>query len=171
VVEEPRLDLTISDATPDDIPAIVEIVNDVIRTSDAIWSEDLVTVEQRLQWLRLRQQSGFVVLAARRGPELVGFATYGPFRDFPGYSQTVELTIHTAAGHRGRGIGTKLLEALIERARDARLHVMVAGVDAGNLGSIRLHERLGFTEVARMPEVGRKAGRWLDLVLLQLVLD
>lgn len=161
----------IGDATEADVPAIVALVNDVIATSDAIWSEQPVTLEQRHAWLTARQAGGHVVLAARVGAELAGFATYGPFRDPPGYAGTVELTVHCAAGHRGAGIGTRLLEALIARARAAGLHVLVAGVDAGNTGSIRLHERLGFTEVARMPEVGRKAGRWLDLVLLQLILD
>lgn len=74
-------------------------------------------------------------------------------------------------GERGRGIGRALLEELIARARTRGAHVMVAGVESGNAGSIALHERLGFVEVGRMPQVGAKFGRWLDLTFLQLVLD
>jgi phosphinothricin acetyltransferase len=63
------------------------------------------------------------------------------------------------------------METLVERARAAGVHVLVAAVDAENEASLRFHERLGFVEVARMPEVGQKFGRWLDLVLLQRIVD
>jgi len=72
--------------------------------------------------------------------------------------------------HR-RGVGRALIEALLDRARADGVHAVIAGIDAENERSLRFHERLGFVEVARMPEVGRKFDRWLDLVLLQRLLD
>jgi L-amino acid N-acyltransferase len=106
--------------------------------------------------------------------ELVGFTAYGHFRGsgkWPGYGRTVEHSIHVAESSWGRGVGRQLLTALIERARNDGFHVMVAAIDGDNVRSIAFHGRLGFVEVARMPEVGHKFGRWLDLVLVQLVLD
>jgi L-amino acid N-acyltransferase YncA len=102
---------------------------------------------------------------------VIGFATYGDFRAWPGYAQTVEHSLYVAPEHQRQGTGGLLLEALVARARADRLHVMVAGIAADNAASIALHAMLGFAEVGRMPEIGRKFDRWLDLVLMQLILD
>jgi phosphinothricin acetyltransferase len=163
-------DVVVDDATEADVPAIVAIYNEVMTNSTAIWSDRPVSVEERVAWLHDRRSAGRPVLVARLGDETIGFTSYGPFRDWPGYVTTAELSIHIADGHRGRGAGHLLLGALIDRARSAGLHALVAGVDADNDGSIRFHREHGFHEVARMPEVGRKFGQWLDLVLLQLTL-
>jgi len=90
---------------------------------------------------------------------------------WPGYRFTVEHSVHVRQDRWGRGIGRMLVEALVDRARLEEKHVMVAGIDASNVRSIRFHERLGFFEVARMPEIGEKFGRRLDLVLVQRLLD
>jgi L-amino acid N-acyltransferase YncA len=110
---------------------------------------------------------------AEAGGTVVGFAAYGSFRGsgkWPGYRHTVEHTIHVHKDYWGRGIGRSLLNALIERARSNDVHVMVAAVDGANQDSISFHERLGFTTVARMPEVGRKFDQWLELVLMQRII-
>jgi len=104
----------------------------------------------------------------------VGVAAFGWFRDVvkrPGYRFTVENTIHVREDRRGSGVGRDLMRALFDDARQRGKHTMVAAIDSANETSIRLHERLGFVEVARMPEIGAKFGRWLDLVLLQFRLD
>ena len=75
--------------------------------------------------------------------------------------------MHVRADRRGEGIGTAVVAALIARAGELGKHVMIAGIDADNAGSIRMHERLGFTQAARLSQVGWKFDRWLDLVLLQ----
>jgi L-amino acid N-acyltransferase YncA len=80
----------------------------------------------------------------------------------------VEHTIHVDAAHRGQGVGDALLRAMIDRLRSMGKAVLVAGLDAGNDGSARFHERFGFRRVAHLPGVGRKAGQPVDLVLLQL---
>jgi phosphinothricin acetyltransferase len=99
-----------------------------------------------------------------------GVAAFGSFSDFrawPGYRFTVEHTLHVRADARGRGIGTQMLRALIGGAAGLGKHVMIAGVDADNAASIRLHERLGFTRAGQLREVGFKFDRWLDLLFLQ----
>ena len=105
--------------------------------------------------------------------EVLGMASYGDFRDsihWPGYRFTVEHSIHVRSDRRHDGLGRMLMEELLTRAARNGIHVMVAGIDADNGDSIRFHERLGFVEVARMPETGHKFGRWLDLVLMQRIL-
>jgi phosphinothricin acetyltransferase len=160
--------MVIEDATEADVPAIVAIYNDVIATSTAIFSDRPVTVEQRLEWLRSRLALGQPVLVARESGEVVGFASYGDFRAWPGYASTVEHTVHATAARRRRGIGRRLVEEILARAQTAGKHVVVAGIDAENEASLRLHERLGFERVGHMPEVARKFDRWVDLVLMQI---
>jgi phosphinothricin acetyltransferase len=107
------------------------------------------------------------VLVATDATGVIGYASFGDFRSGYGYRFTVEHSVHIRADRRGQGIGQALMQPLIARAVARGLHVMIAGVDADNAGSIRFHERLGFIRVAHFREVGFKWGRWLDLVLLQ----
>jgi L-amino acid N-acyltransferase YncA len=159
--------MQIEDATDEDIPEIVAIYNDVLATTTAVFSEQPVTVEERRAWLRARRGRSQPVVVARDAGVVVGFASYGEFRPWPGYDSSVEHSVHVAAGHRRRGAGRLLVEEVIARARQAGKHVLVAGVDAENAASLALHEGLGFREVGRMPQIARKFGRWVDLVLLQ----
>jgi phosphinothricin acetyltransferase len=94
----------------------------------------------------------------------------GIFRPFQGYRYTVEHSVYVAPAMQRRGIGALLLRHLIEDAKALGKHVMVGGIAADNLASLALHVRLGFTETARMPELGYKFGRWLDLVFVQKIL-
>lgn len=166
----PASPVTIRDATERDLPAILAIYNDAVRHSTAIWSVDEIDVEDRRAWWQLRRSAGYPVLVAEVGLQTLAYGSFAQFRPFDGFRYTVEHSVYVAAGHRRQGLGSLLLGELIHRARVAGMHVMVAGVDASNTESLRLHARFGFTEVARMPEVGRKFDRWLDLVFLQLCL-
>lgn len=160
--------MTVEDASDADLDAILAIHNDGVARGTAIYTEAPSTLAERREWLDGRRAGGYPVLVARdqRG-RCVAYASYGRFRDRSGYDSTVEHTVMVDAEHRGQGLGTALVEALIERAAEQGVHVMVGGIDAANEGSIRMHERLGFHETARMPEVAHKFGRWLDLVLMQ----
>ncbi len=165
----------LDEATVDDLPAIVAIYNDVIATTTAIYRDrdDPIALADRAAWLHERQAAGFPVLVVRdestRAP--VALASYGPFKTSPpGYAATVEHTVHVAPTHRGGGLGTQLVEHLVTHAAVRGFHMMVGLIDAANAGSIRLHERLGFRQVARLPEVGRKDGAWMDLVIVQRAL-
>jgi phosphinothricin acetyltransferase len=160
----------VRDATLDDVAAITAIYNHVIGESDAIWLDEEVTLDDRRAWLQGQLDAGRPTLVAVEGGEVIGYCAAFAFRDKSGYRATAEHTILLAPGHRGSGTGQALLDALIERAAAAGTRVLVAGCDAGNHGAIAFHERNGFQEVARMPGVGRKHGRPVDLVLLQRAL-
>jgi phosphinothricin acetyltransferase len=159
-------------ATEDDLPAILAIYNDVIRTSTAIYALEPGTLEDRRAWLEARVANGYPVLVAERDAALLGFSSFGDWRGaWGGYRYTVEHSVHVRADARGAGVGRALLEALFPLARERGKHVMLGAIDAANAGSIRFHERLGFREVAHFQEVGHKFGRWLDLVFMQRFLD
>ena len=115
------------------------------------------------------------MLVADDGGEVVGFASYAGFRDsmkWPGLRRSRSSTRSTCVRTTGAAASAAaLMEELFGRARAAGKHVMVGALDGANEASLRFHERLGFVEVARMPEVGRKFDRWLDLVLVQRILD
>lgn len=150
-----------------DLPAILAIYNDAVVNTTAIWNDDIVDLDNRRAWFSARIERGFPVLVAVEGETVLGYASYGDFRAFQGYRFTVENSIYVASAARGKGAGTALLSALIEHATASGKHMMVAGITADNEVSIRLHERQGFFETARMPELGVKFGRYLDLVFLQ----
>jgi len=172
VTEEAQTEgpLVVRDAVASDLPGLLDIYNEVIANSTAVFSDRPVTLEDRERWIDARRADGFPVLVAVDETGVVGFGSFGPFRTWPGYRSTVEHSVHVRADRRGEGIGSRLLVELIERARALGKHVVIAGIDADNAASIRLHERLGFTSVARLSEVARKFDRWLDLVLMQRIL-
>jgi L-amino acid N-acyltransferase YncA len=157
----------IRDAAEGDLEGIAWIYNEVLSTSTAIYSDKPVTVSDRAQWWRTRCEQGYPVLIAGDVGKVAGFASFGDFRAWPGYRFSVEHTVHVHPEWRGRGVGSGLVKELIARARTAGKHVMVGGVDAENLPSLRFHERLGFERVAHFHEIGHKFGRYLDLVFLQ----
>lgn len=103
-------------------------------------------------------------------PDGGGFAAYGPFRSGPGYAATVEHTILLAPQAQGHGQGRMLMRALMEHAEQADHHVMVAAISGANPKAVAFHSAIGFETVAHMPQVGRKAGTWLDLILMQKLL-
>lgn len=155
-----------------DIEGILAIYNDAAVNTTAIWNETAVDVANRAAWLADRERMGYPVLVAV-GEEgaVLGYATFGDWRPFDGYRNTVEHSVYIRNDRRGTGIGKVLMIELIERARSLGKHVMVAGIEAGNVASIRLHQKLGFEPVGHLKEVGTKFGTWLDLAFLQLTLD
>lgn len=159
--------MELRDAAEDDLAGLVDIYNDVIATSTAVYSDTPVTLGDRREWWRARLAAGYPVLVARDESGVIGFATFGDFRAWPGYRFTVEHSVHVRADRRGGGVGTRLLEALFPPAAALGKHMMIAAVDAANGPSIRFHERLGFRQAGCLLEVGYKFDRWLDLVLLQ----
>jgi phosphinothricin acetyltransferase len=159
--------LSIRDAGEGDLAAILEIYNDAVAHTTAIWNDTLVDLENRRAWLALRRSQGFPVLVAvDGGGTVVGYASYGDWRPFDGYRYTVEHSVYVDKDCRGAGAGRLLLATLIEQARIAGKHVMVAGIDATNQASIALHEKLGFRRSGLIEQVGRKFDRWLDLVFM-----
>ncbi|CAM5775169.1 L-methionine sulfoximine/L-methionine sulfone acetyltransferase [Labrys miyagiensis] len=160
--------MNIRPAVAADLPAILAIYNDAVLNTTAIWNWDTVDLANRRAWFDARASQGYPILVAGGPGEVLGYASYGDWRPFDGYRYTVEHSIYVAAAARGRGIGASLLDALIGEARKGGKHVMLGGIEAGNTASLALHRRFGFVETGRMPEVGQKFGKWLDLVFMQL---
>lgn len=158
------------DATVDDLSGIMEIYNDAVLNTTAIWNDVLVDLENRKEWFAARKSRGFPVIVAILDGKVAGYASYGDWRAFDGYRHTREHSVYVQKDVRGHGIGKKLMQALIDHAAGNDVHVLIAAIEAENIASIRLHESLGFRVVGRFSEVGIKFGRWLDLTCMELKL-
>ena len=163
--------VTLRSATDADLPDILEIYNDAVLHTTASYDYEPHTLAMRQAWYATKVDQGFPIFVAERQGRVVGFSSFGPFRAWAAYQYTVELSIYVAASDRGRGVGKQLMKPLIEAARAMNIHAMVAGIDANNEASLRLHRCFGFQEVAHFPQVGYKFDRWLDLKFLQLLLS
>ena len=162
--------ITVRHATENDLPQILEIYNEIIANTTAVYQYEPQTLEMRKQWFNERMQQGFPIFVAEEDGVVLGMSTIGQFRNFAAYKFTVENTIHVAAHARGKGVAKLLMPPLIDATKQLKLHAIVAGIDADNEISIALHKKFGFVEVAHFKEVGYKFDRWLDLKFLQLTL-
>lgn len=158
-------------ATEQDLPAMLDIYNDIIANTTAVWHYEPHTLDMRKEWFEQRRQQGFPIFVAEDEGKILGFSTYGSFRPWPGYSKTVENSVYVASDSRGKGVAKLLLPPLIAAAKQSGIHAIVAGIDAENDISIALHKKFGFVEVAHFKEVGWKFGRWLDLKFLELIVS
>ena len=156
----------IRSANHEDLPAIVEIYNEGGVATTASYDIEPVTLEERAAWFERLRNQGHPVLVLEENGRVVGFASYGPFRDKAAYLHTVEHSVYVAEGRRSNGVGRMLLGALLDHARGRGVHVMLGVLDADNMASRAFHKSLGFVESAVLPEVGRKFGRWLDVVFV-----
>lgn len=163
----PVAKVAVRDAREADLPAIRDIVNEAIANTTAVWTDEPVDLDDRRVWWRERVAADNPVLVAETDGEVVGFGSYLQFRAWSGYRNAVEHSIYVRAGRRGAGVGSALVEALIARARAGGKHVVIGGIEGRNRASLRLHRRAGFIEVGRMPGIGEKFGRKLDLVFVQ----
>jgi L-amino acid N-acyltransferase len=154
----------------DDAAAIADIYNHVVTTSTAVF--DLVPrnlVEQQ-QWLSERS-GAHAVLVAEDGDMIVGFAALSPYHSRPAYRTTVECSVYVHQQRQGAGVGRALVDRLLTVATDHGFHAVIARIGADNEPSIRLHRSLDFEQVGREREVGRKFGRWLDVVVMERLLS
>lgn len=158
--------MNIRDALEPDLDSITSIYNHVLTHSTAIYNDRPASLEDRIRWWRARLDQGYPVLVAENDTGILGFASFGDFRSWPGYRFTVEGTIHVHHEARCQGVGTALLTALIDRARARDKHIMIAGVDSENAASIRFLECFGFERAGHLPEVGFKFNRFLSLDFL-----
>jgi L-amino acid N-acyltransferase YncA len=161
----------IDNASRRDLPQILDIYNEVIRNSTAVYSEEEFTPARGETWFDAKTDHGYPLIVVRDPSGIAGFGTFGEFRAWPCYRQSVEHSVHVRADRRGQGIGRALVLELLARAAASSKHVMIAGIDADNAVSIGLHRSLGFAAVGHFHEVGFKFGRWLDLVFMQRILE
>jgi len=162
--------ISIREANEDDLPRLLEIYNEIILNTTAVFEYKPHTLEMRKNWFQTKQQQGFPVFVAEEGKRIEGFSSFGPFRAWAAYLYSAENSVYVSADKRGKGIGKLLIPPLIDAAQRLGLHTLIASIEATNEASIRLHNHFGFTEVACFKEVGWKFGRWLDLKFLQLIL-
>lgn len=167
----PENEPVIRKAVETDLPGILDIYNDAILTTTALYTYEPMTLPMLQQWFADKTAKDLPIYVASIGAEVAGFASYGPFRPWPAYKYTVEHSVYVHKEHRGRGIAKRLLSTLIDHATADDLHTIIAGIDSENQVSIGLHRQLGFREVGQLSQVGYKFGRWLNLVFMQRVLE
>ncbi|WP_053239832.1 GNAT family N-acetyltransferase [Pleomorphomonas koreensis] len=160
--------LTIRPARAADIPAIAGLYRAAVETGTATWEIDPPDEAEMLRRFEATTQGGYPYLVAEAGGALAGYAYAGAYRPRRAYRFTVENSIYVDPAQQGRGIGRRLLQALIDDCARRGFRQMVAVIgDSDNVGSRKLHAALGFTLIGVAPSLGYKFGRWLDQVLMQ----
>jgi phosphinothricin acetyltransferase len=154
-----------------DLPAILVIYNEAILNTTAVYDYKPHTIEDRTSWYEKKVNDGFPVLVFEENSLIVGFATFGPFRAWPAYKYTIEHSVYVHKNHRGKHIGTALMQELIKIADANGYATMVAGIDASNENSRLMHEQLGFSQSGVIRKAGYKFGKWLDLMFYQYQLQ
>ena len=156
----------------DDIEIILEIVNNAILNTTAIYDYDVRTLNEQITWFQDKHESNFpIIVATDENDKVIGFGTYGTFRMKIGFKFTVEHSVYVKEGFSGKGIGRAILLELITLAKAQKLHVMIGCIDAENTGSIEFHEKFGFKKAGILKESGYKFDKWLDLQFVQLILE
>src|SRR5690349_23090521 len=150
--------IQIRTAQEQDLPAILEIYNDAIINTTAVYDYEPHTLEMRKQWFRIKEAQGYPVFVAEENGKVVGFSSIGPWRAWAAYKYSVENSIYVAADQRGKGIGKLLIAPLIDASVQLNMHTIIAGIDAINEASIMLHRSFGFKEVAHFKQVGYNFG-------------
>ncbi|HLT68779.1 MAG TPA: GNAT family N-acetyltransferase [Acidimicrobiales bacterium] len=153
----------------DDAEAIMEIYNAEVTTSTVTFDIVPRTLEEQRRYLTDRSGAHAVVVATA-GDEVVGYGALSPWRSKPAYATSVEDSVYVRRDHQGRGVGRALLAELTRVATAHGFHAMFARIVDGHAASIRLHEAFGFEVVGVEREVGRKFGRWLDVVVMERLL-
>ena len=152
-----------------DAEAIRGIYNRAILTIATFDLEPRSLADQQ-GWLAQRSGAHIALVADDNGT-LAGFASLSPYRDRPAYRTTVENSVYVDQAHQGKGVGKQLMTELVDTARDHGFHSMIARIVSSNAASIALHRGVGFEIVGVEKEVGRKLGRWLDVVVMQRMLS
>lgn len=152
--------------------AIQTIFNAAIRDSTAVYDYEPRSLETVHAWIETKAANDLPLIGFENEiGELMGFASYGPFRNWPAYQFTVEHSVYVDERFRGRGLGRKLLIELISLAARNQYHMMIGVIDGENQASITLHRALGFDHCGTIKHAGRKFDRWLDVHLYQRILD
>ncbi|PFH82632.1 GNAT family N-acetyltransferase [Bacillus sp. AFS088145] len=161
----------IREATQNDLIDILEIYNDAILNTTAVYSYKPQSLESRQIWFEQKIDEGFPILVFELEQKVVGFATFGPFRAWPAYKYSIEHSVYVNSEYRKKGIATSLMKELISIAKEREYMTLIAGIDADNEKSIAMHKNFGFVFSGTIKKAGYKFNRWLDLSFYQLDLD
>ena len=162
---------TLRPARESDLPFIQALYNWAIEYTTSVYDHNLRDEAFMREWWHIKHTKTQPVILLEIDGKAAGFATYGDFRPHFGFLYTKEHSLYLHPDYQGRGWGKYLLEGIEQEARNQNVHVLIAGIDADNQTSIRLHQKLGFQQVGQLKEVGFKFNRFLDLVFLQKVLQ
>ena len=158
-------------AQPADAEAIAAIYNYAVRETTATFDTEDKTPEDRRAWLEARRPEHPVLVAADGAGDVVGWGAFSPWSERCSYRATVEASVYVEVRHLRQGIGSALAEALLAAAPELGIHVILSRICTENVASMAMSERLGFTLVGTMHDVGRKFDRWLHVALYELVLS
>jgi len=158
-------------ARADDLVALTALYNHYVERTPITFDVEPYTVEQRRAWLDgFAERGRHQLFVAEAGGRVVGWAGTLRFREKRAYDTTVEMTVYLAPDAVGRGLGAALYEALFAALAGEDVHRAVAGITLPNDASIALHRRFGFSEVGVLREVGRKLGRYWDVLWMERAL-
>ncbi len=152
-------------AKKEDLNAILAIYNDAIINTTAVYTYKPQTIDERIAWFETKQRNHKPIVIIEENGSVLGFATFGSFRPWPAYQYTIEHSIYVDASARGKGIASQLLQRLIVEAKAKGYRTLVAGIDASNEASIKLHQKFNFKHAGTLTNVGYKFDYWLDLAL------
>jgi L-amino acid N-acyltransferase YncA len=162
--------IQIRKAETSDVDAITEIYNEAILTTTATFDTEPQSTAERLKWFQDHGEQ-YPILVAVMDEKVIGWVSLSRWSERHGYDGTVETSFYVKAECRGRGIGRKLKQGIVDEARRLKYHTIIARVAGESAVSIHLNESFGFVFVGTMKEVGYKFGRYLDVHILQKILD
>jgi phosphinothricin acetyltransferase len=156
---------------PADAEAIRAIYNREVTGSTVTFDMVERTAEEQAAWIADHSGGHPAVVAVDEATgQVIGFASLSPYRPRPAYATTVEDSVYVRDDQRGTGVGRALLTEILRLATAHGYHSVIGRIVGDHAASIALHEACGFVVVGREVEVGRKHGRWLDVVLMQRML-
>ena len=162
--------ITLRPATASDLAAINDIYNHYVLHSTCTYQEVPEPIKGRRQWFSQHRDRHPVIIAEADG-RVVGWGSLSPYHARSAFRHTVENSIYVHPQQHRRGIGARLLQDLIVRARTLGHHAIVAAIEADQPASVALHAKFHFEPVGQLQQVGFKFGRWLDLLYMELLLD
>ena len=160
--------LAILRASIDYLEQITEIYNQAVLTTTATFDSEPISLDEQRIWFN-EHDNKFPIFVALKSGQVVGWASLSKWSGRCAYSDTAEISIYIKDGFRGKGIGTKLMNRVLDEGRKAGIHTVLARIAEGSDASIRLHKKAGFEYIGVMREIGKKFGKLLDVHLLQLV--
>jgi L-amino acid N-acyltransferase len=154
-----------------DLQDILDIYNDAVLHTTAVYTYKAQTLESREIWFNQKMDEGYPVIVYELDNKVVGFATFGPFRPWPAYKYSIEHSIYVDNNYQRKGIATSLLKEIISIANEREYKTLIGGIDAANEKSIAMHEKFGFVHSGTIKNAGYKFNQWLDLAFYQLDLN
>lgn len=155
--------------TLNDAQAIADIYNEYVLHTCITFETEAVSIPEMTERIQTIS-SVYPYFVYETDREILGYCYAHAWKEKQAYRQTAEITVYIKKGYARQGIGLALMQQLIDASRESGLHTLIACITYPNEASVRLHERLGFRQVSRFYEVGRKFGQWLDVYDFQLIL-